>query len=115
MLFLSCARTLGVPLVHTGMSGNFLSCLKDVKDPYVAQEGRKNFSRDAAVEKGHIPRLGENLFVLLELRWCSSRVKMRTSGTRLWGLREVQSPRDSLEAHRDSSEVPAWSEVLICS
>ena len=56
MLLLSCARTLGVPLVHTGMSGNFLSCLKDVKDPYVAQEGRKNFSRDAAVEKGHIPR-----------------------------------------------------------
>ena len=44
MLLLSCAGTLGVPLVHTGMSGNFLSCLKDVKDPYVAQEGRWDFS-----------------------------------------------------------------------
>ena len=97
------------------MSGNFLSFLKGVKDTFRAQEGRKDFSQDAAVEKGHIPRLGENLLALLELRWCSSRVKMRTSGTRSWGLREVQSPRDSLEAHGDSSEVPARSKVLICS
>ena len=33
------------------MSGNFLSCLKDVQDPFEAQEGRWDFSRDAAAEK----------------------------------------------------------------
>ena len=36
------------------MSGNFLSCIKGVKDPFKAQEGRRDFSRDAAVEKGHV-------------------------------------------------------------
>ena len=41
-LFLNCFRTLGIPRVETGMSGNFLNCLKDVKDPFVAQEGRWN-------------------------------------------------------------------------
>ena len=35
--------------VQTGMSGNFLSCLKGVKDPFLAQERRWDFSRDAAV------------------------------------------------------------------
>ena len=35
-----------------GMSGDFLSCLKDVKDPFGDQEGRSDFSRDATVEKG---------------------------------------------------------------
>ena len=33
------------------MSGNFLSCLKSVKDPFGDQEVRWDFSRDAAVEK----------------------------------------------------------------
>ena len=40
--------------VETGMTGNFLSCLKGVKDPLEAQEGRWDFSRDAAAEKGLI-------------------------------------------------------------
>ena len=38
--------------VETDMLGNFLSCLKGVKDPLEAQEGRWDFSRDAAAEKG---------------------------------------------------------------
>ena len=42
--------------VETGMSGDFLSYLKGVKDPFEAQEGRWDFSRDAAVEKGLISR-----------------------------------------------------------
>ena len=42
------------PQVETGMSGNLLSCLKGVNDPFEAQEGRWDFSRDAAVEKGLI-------------------------------------------------------------
>ena len=53
--------------VQTGMSGNFLSCLKGVKDPFLAQERRWDFSRDTAVEKGLSSRGGENLLVILEL------------------------------------------------
>ena len=37
---------------ETGMLGNFLSCLKGVKDTFEAKEGRQDFSRDAAAEKG---------------------------------------------------------------
>ena len=40
--------------VETGMSGDFLSYLKGVKDPFEAQEGRWDFSRDATAEKGLI-------------------------------------------------------------
>ena len=36
------------------MSGNFLSCLRNVKDPFKALEGRLEFSGDAAAEKGLI-------------------------------------------------------------
>ena len=43
-------------LVKKGMSGNFLSCIKGVKDAFEAQEGRCDFSRDASVEKGLILR-----------------------------------------------------------
>ena len=49
------------------MSGNFLSCIKDVKDPFKPQEGRWDFSRDTAADKGLILRSGENLLVFLEL------------------------------------------------
>ena len=42
--------------METGFSGNFLSCLKGVKDPFEAQEGRWYFSRDATG--------------LSHLRWC---------------------------------------------
>ena len=34
------------------MSGNFLSCLKGVKDPFCAQEGRWDFFQDSIAEKG---------------------------------------------------------------
>ena len=53
--------------VQMGISGNFLSCLKGVKDPFLTQERRWDFSRDAAVEKGLSSRGGENLLVLLKL------------------------------------------------
>ena len=42
--------------VEMGMSGNFLSCIKGVKDPFEAQKGRWDFSRDATAEKGLISR-----------------------------------------------------------
>ena len=36
------------------MSGNFVSCLKGVKDPFEASEGRRDFSQEATGEKGII-------------------------------------------------------------
>ena len=48
------------------MLGNFLCCLKGVKNPFKTQEGRWNFFRDA-VEKGLSSHLVENLLVFLEL------------------------------------------------
>ena len=34
------------------MFRNFLSCINGIKDPFKAQEGRWDFSQDAAAEKG---------------------------------------------------------------
>jgi len=42
--------------VETGLSGKFLSCLNGVKYPFEAQEGRWDFSQDAAAERGLISR-----------------------------------------------------------
>ena len=49
------------------MSGKFLICSRVVKVPFEFQEGRCDFPRDAAVEKGLISPGGENLLVFLEL------------------------------------------------
>ena len=51
--------------VEKGMLGNFLSCIKGVKSPFKAQEGRSYFSGDAAAERGLISRRGENLLGVL--------------------------------------------------
>ena len=48
-------------------TGNYLSCSKGVKDPFNDQEGRCDFPRDAAGEKGLISPGGENLLVFVEL------------------------------------------------
>ena len=54
--------------VETGMSGNFLSCSKGVKDPLEVPEVRCDYPRDASVEIGIISPRGENLLDFLELR-----------------------------------------------
>ena len=54
--------------VETGMSGNFLSCSKGVKDPLEVPEVRCDYPRDASVEMGIISPRGENLQDFLELR-----------------------------------------------
>ena len=54
--------------VETGMSGNFLSCSKGVKDPLEVQEVRCDYSRDASAEMGLISPGGENLLDFLELQ-----------------------------------------------
>ena len=53
--------------VETGMSGNFLSCSKGVKDPLVVPEVRCHYPREASVEMGLISPGGENLLDFLEL------------------------------------------------
>ena len=55
-LFLSCGGKLLFLSSADGMSGNLLSCVKGVTYSFEAQEGRWDFSRDAAVEKGLIWR-----------------------------------------------------------
>ena len=47
------------------MSRIFLSCTKSVKDPFEAQEGRWDFSRDDEREKSLISWSGKNLLVFL--------------------------------------------------
>ena len=54
--------------VETGMSGNFLSCSKGVKDPLEVPEFRCDEPRDASAEMGLISPGGENLLDFLELR-----------------------------------------------
>ena len=44
-----------------GMTGKFLSCLKGVKDPFGAQEGRWDFSRAAAGNLGFLSRYDGDL------------------------------------------------------
>ena len=54
--------------VETGMSGNFLSCSKGVKDPLEVPEVSCDLPRDASSEMGLISPGGENLLYFLELR-----------------------------------------------
>ena len=100
------------------MLGNFLSCLKGVKDPFGAQEGRWDFSRYTAAEKGFSSCAEENLLIFFELRqqtWGSSRVTTGTSGTRSGGLRKVHSQCELQGPSWDSSAVAAVDKVLIWS
>ena len=54
--------------VETGMSGNFLSCSKGVKDPLEVPEVRCDSPRDASAEMGLLSTGGENLLDFLKLR-----------------------------------------------
>ena len=53
--------------VETGMSRNFLSCSKGVKDPLEIQEVRCDSPRDASAQMGLISPGGENLLDFVEL------------------------------------------------
>ena len=54
--------------VEKGMSGNFLSCSKGVKDPLEVPEVRCDLPRNASAETGLFSSGGENLLDVLELR-----------------------------------------------
>ena len=51
-----------------GMSENFLTCSKGVKDPLEVPEVRCDLPRDASAEMGLTSPGGENLLDFLELR-----------------------------------------------
>ena len=77
--------------VETGISGNFLSCSKGVKDPLEVQEVRCDKPREASAEIGLISPGGENLLDFLELRQVLSTYD-EGLGTHSGGLRKGQSP-----------------------
>ena len=54
--------------VETGMSGNFLSCSKGVKNPLEVSEVRCDKPRDTSGEMGLISPGGQNLLDFLELQ-----------------------------------------------
>ena len=54
--------------VETGISGNFLSCSKGVKDLLEVPEVRCNSPREASAEMGLVSPGGQNLLDFLELR-----------------------------------------------
>ena len=99
MVFLSSAD---------GDVGDFLSCLKGVKDPFGAQKGRWGFSRDTPVDKGLSSCGGGSLLVPRELRWGSQRTARGASGrSSLHASREgpLGIPLQSLPRPRSSSGV----------
>ena len=64
-----CGRDTRAPCrVKTGMSGNFFSCSKGVKDTLEVPEVRCDLPGDALAEMGLISPGGENLLDFLELR-----------------------------------------------
>ena len=54
--------------METGMSGNYLSCSKGVKDPVEVPEVRCDYPRSASAEMGLISPGGKNLLDFLELQ-----------------------------------------------
>ena len=54
--------------METGMSGNFLSCSKGVRDPLEVPDVRCDLPQDSSAEMGLISPGGENLLDFLELR-----------------------------------------------
>ena len=81
--------------VESGMSGNFLSCRKGVKDPVEVPDVRCDYPRDASAEMGLISPGGKNLLVFSSCGRCS-RLTTGTSGSRSGGLRKGQSPWELL-------------------
>ena len=77
--------------VETGMSGNFLSCSKGVKDPLEVPEVRCDYTRDASVEMGIISPRGENLLYFLEL-WQVPSTYDGALRDRLWWPQEKPVP-----------------------
>ena len=93
--------------VETGMSGNFLSCSKGVKDPLEVPEFRCDEPRDASADMGLISPGGENLLDFLEL-WPVLSTYDGDLRDLLWWRQERPVPmRVAQGASRDTSSVDA--------
>ena len=93
--------------VETGMSGNFLSCSKGVKDPLEVPEVRCDKPRDSSAEMGLISPAGENLLDFLELQQVLSTYDGDLRDP-LWLASGKASPHASCSwASRNSSPVDA--------
>ena len=88
--------------VETGMSGNFLSCSKGVKDPLEVPEVRCDKPRDALAEMGLISPGGENLLDFPDLWQARSTFDANLSDPFWW-------PQDSpvpMRVARGTLEIP---------
>ena len=114
--------------VETGMSGNFLSCSKVVKDPLEVAEVRSDYP-ETPQHKCASSRLERRTSWIFSCCGRCSQLTTGTSGTRSGGLRKGQSPCEllagpsgfhsrrcwvlrpcveSVPEPEDSSPVPTW-------
>ena len=81
--------------VETGMSGNFLSCSKVVKDPLEVAEVRSDYPETPQWKWASSRLAGRTSCIFSSWHRCS-RLTTGTSGTRSGGLRKGQSPCEFL-------------------
>ena len=92
--------------METGMSGNFLSCSKGVKDPLEVPEVRCDYLKTPQRKWASSRLEGRTSWIFSSCDRCS-RLTSGISGTRSGGLRKGQSPCVLLGASWDSSPVDA--------
>ena len=91
-----CGRESGASSrVETGMSVNFLSCSKGVKDPLEVPEDRCDYPREASGKWASSGLEGRTSWIFSSCGRCC-RLTSGTSGTRSGGLRKGQSPCELL-------------------
>ena len=92
----TCGRdSLASSRVESGMSGNFLSCSKGVKDPLEVPEVRCDLPRAASGKWASSRLEGRTSWIFSSCGRCS-RLTTGPSGTRSGGLRKGQSPCELL-------------------
>ena len=94
LLWMRAGPSCFLPL-ETGMSGNFLSCSKGVKDHFEVPEVRCDLPRDASADMASSRLAGRTSCIFSSWYRCS-RLKTGTSRSRSGGLRKVQSPCELL-------------------
>ena len=97
--------------VETGMSGNFLSCSKVVKDPFEVPEVRCGLL-ETPQRKWASCRLEERTSWIFSSCGRCSRPTTGPTGTRSGGRRKGQSPCKLYGTSRDSSPVGAGAKAL---
>ena len=93
--------------VEIGMSGNFLSCSKGVKDPLEVQGVRCDKPQDASSEMGLISPEGENLLDFLQFVAGAIELRQGPQGPALVASGKASRHASCSGASRDSSPVDA--------